>query len=206
MNRVLLAIPTAQDLRANVAAYLAAMARRADTAPLVMPGRPADYARNQICRAFCADARFTHLWFIDSDTEPPADALDRLLALDVSIATGCYGILMPSGPRWALLARDPQGRYRLLGRLIRDDGPFEVDACGAGCLLVRRDVIERLGWPWFRWRERRNGSQLSEDIFFCRRANRLGLRVVADPAVRCGHPKPIDLTALLSAAQRTTDD
>ena len=201
MNRVILAIPTDQGLRANASTYMALMARRPDVAPLTQVGRPADYARNQACRRLLADPQYTHIWFMDSDIGPPLDALDRLLALDAPIATGCCAVMLTTGLRWALANRDARARYRLLRRLDSRVGPFEVDACGAGCLLVRRHVIERMGWPWFRWRERRDGSQLSEDIFFCRRANRLGLRVAVDPAVRCEHPKPIDLTALLWAAQ-----
>jgi len=134
---------------------------------------------------------------VDSDTEPPLDSLEMLLALDAPLACGCYPVLMGAGLRWAIANKDGDGRYRLLERLDSTTEPFEADAGGAGCLLIRRDVFEMVKWPWFRWVEHRDGGQMSEDIYLFRKCNKAGLRVVVEPGVICNHYKTINLTALL---------
>ena len=51
--------------------------------------QPVDHARNLCVRHFLAGT-WTHLFFVDSDIELPDDALLRLLAADVPIASGLY--------------------------------------------------------------------------------------------------------------------
>jgi len=198
MARILAGFPTAGGMNEMTSAFMAHMARRADVCPVPVKGRPSDYARNYLVRMLLASGPdVTHLFMVDSDTEPPLDALDRLLALNTPLAVGCYPVHMQHGLRWALANKDSDGRYRLLDRLPSPDEPFEVDAGGAGCLLVHRTVFASVRWPWFRWIERKDGSQMSEDIFFFRKANRTGLRVTVDPQVICNHYKTVNLTDLM---------
>ena len=58
-------------------------------------------------------------------------------------------------------------------------------------------VLAELQWPWFRWIENPDGSQVSEDIFFFRKANAAGYRVTVDPQVVCRHDKVTNLTEFL---------
>jgi hypothetical protein len=78
------------------------------------------------------------------------------------------------------------------------DGPLEVDGAGTGCMLIRRDVFEALGHPWFRWpewidEEKGTLERMSDDIDFCNRARDKGFKVVAHGNVRCGHIKQCDV-------------
>jgi len=200
-ERILMAIPTEGGLHENTSATATVLAQRPDVAYRTVRGRPADYVRNGIVRMFLR-SQCSWLFLLDSDTEPPLDCLDKLLALDVPLATGCYPLIMQNGLRWALSNRDEDRRYRLLEWLPSRDKPFEVDAGGAGCLLIHRDVFDRLGWPWFKWVEREDGSQMSEDIFFFQKCNEAGLRVTAEPQVICNHYKLINITNLMRAKMR----
>ena len=109
--------------------------------------------------------------------------------------------MMPDGLRWALNNKDADGHYRLLKELPSKEKPFEVDAGGAGCVLIKRKVLEAIKWPWFKWIEREDGSQMSEDIYFFKKANAVGLKVIVDPTVICNHFKEINLTALMRAKE-----
>lgn len=57
----------------------------------------------------------------------------------------------------------------------------EVDACGFGALLMRRDVLQKFPHPWFRFNE------CGEDIYFCVHAKLAGARVWVDGSYMIGH-------------------
>jgi hypothetical protein len=175
--------------------FASQVAKRADADFITVVGRPHDYARNSAIRVFLDRPSYSHLLFIDSDVEPPLDVLDRLLALDSPIASGCYPVVL-NGLQWAL-ALENGGHYRLLDQLPSSNIPFFVDAAGAGCLLIRRDVFDLVSWPWFKWVESADGSQAGEDIYFFRKANAAGLRLAVDPTVLCKHFKTINLLDLM---------
>ena len=99
---------------------------------------------------------------------------------------------MPTGLKWAA-HRCRDGKYFLCETLPDEKLPFWADAGGAGCLLIRRGVLENMSWPWFRWTEFADGTQESEDVFFFKKCNAAGLRVRFDPQVRCRHYKNIPL-------------
>jgi hypothetical protein len=193
MSKVLVAIPYWDTIEPIVAAAATRIALSAGgMLPLFVKGRPIDYARNSIVRLFLQHKNLTHLLTLDSDVEPPVDALQRLLDCNTDLASGCYRLHMPSGLKWAAHeCRD--GKYYLLDKLPDDKNPFWADAGGAGCLLIRRSVLENMQWPWFKWTEYENGTQQSEDVYFFKKANAAGLRVRFDPQVICRHYKTIPI-------------
>jgi len=197
-QKILMAIPTAGGIHEITAATAARIAQRGDVEMAIVKGRPVDYVRNEIVRQFLANRQFTHLFFCDSDIGLPLDAVGILLAADAPIAVGCYPLLMQQGLRWSLASKT-DGHYRLLERL--DNKPFNVDAGGAGCLLIRRDVLVKIDWPWFKWDNKEDGSQISEDIYFFDKCKKAGLPVVAVPQCVCNHYKEINLTALMRASK-----
>ncbi len=75
---------------------------------------------------------------------------------------------------------------------IRDKGPrlHIVDVVGAGCLLIRRDLFEKIPAPWFasQWSTK---GHLSEDFSFCEKAKGMGYRIGVDTSVRPLHLEPV---------------
>lgn len=196
MAKVLLAIPTSGGIHERVSMFATYLSKVQNVDYVNAKGRPCDFVRNNFIRLFLR-GDWSHLFLLDSDTEGPLDCLQRLLALDVPLATACYPVLMPDGLRWALANKGTDQHYRLLEYLLSLDKPFEVDAGGAGCLLIRRDVFDLVKWPWFKWGETEDGGQIGEDIHFFQRCNDAGLRVMAEPTVICNHYKTINLTNLM---------
>jgi GT2 family glycosyltransferase len=127
---------------------------------------------------------------VDSDTIPPEDALDKLLELDVPIATGITPIIKGNKPyaNVYIHAGDVEHPYPIAKTPM---GIFEVVGCGASCLLIRRDVLEKMEKPWFKSLEFDNGAVCSEDLFFCEKAIQAGFTITAHSGVRCGHAKTI---------------
>ncbi len=192
MTKVLVTIPYWETIEPIVAAAATQIALSVGGLPLFVKGRPIDYARNSIVRVFLQNPEYTHLLTLDSDVEPPVNTLKRLLDCNTDLASGCYRLTMPTGFKWASHdCRD--GKYYLHDKLPDDKNPFWADAGGAGCLLIRRGVLENMPWPWFKWTEFEDGTQQSEDVYFFKKCNAAGLRVRFDPQVICRHYKTVPI-------------
>jgi glycosyltransferase involved in cell wall biosynthesis len=64
------------------------------------------------------------------------------------------------------------------------DSLVKADALGTGCMLIKREVLESVGYPWFKCHD---GSAGGEDFFFCEQAKALGFEVWGDFSVQCNH-------------------
>lgn len=143
---------------------------------------------------------YTHLLFVDNDVLLQQDAIAELCKVDADIVAGCYpSTKSPAGtamhvPYLTLQDMDERWIYRW----FTDCRPVTV--AGTGCMLIRRTVLESLGFPWFVWREElRDGHhhRISDDVDFCRRARSAGFSIVANGRVRCGHMKTIDVASMI---------
>jgi hypothetical protein len=75
---------------------------------------------------------------------------------------------------------------------------FQVDAVGTGCLLVHRDILQRMrdeadpnqgkDWCWF-WDGPINGDWVGEDLLFCRRLRSMGVPITVNSSVILPHQK-----------------
>jgi FkbM family methyltransferase len=64
----------------------------------------------------------------------------------------------------------------------------EVQGCGFGCVLVKAEVMQSIGYPQFKYfsaLDHRN--TISEDVDFCKKALAKGFRIWADPTIKCRH-------------------
>lgn len=59
----------------------------------------------------------------------------------------------------------------------------EIDGCGMHWCLIRRDVIARIGYPWFECTDTNSG----EDFDFCRKVQKAGFKLHVDYSVFTGH-------------------
>lgn len=159
---------------------------------LPLAGMPFDHARNAACMK-ALDMGAEYLFFLDSDVVPPRDAVVRLLKHRKPIVSGMYRRRSPPVSVPVMIKN---------GIWVTDFPPnqlLEVDVCGAGCLLIRRDVLEKLppqrpqaGKHWFDWRVDcggavPGGANLSEDFTFNVHAKQYGFPTFVDTSVRCRH-------------------
>lgn len=121
-----------------------------------------------------------HLLFIDSDMTFPPDLLLQLLARRVDIV----GIIAPTRREPVI----PIGKYKggglVVGGLPKGNGLIEMDAVGAGVLLIDMGVIDAMTPPWFadyyQPEEDGGGKWIGEDYNFCTKARLLDFKVYAD--------------------------
>lgn len=155
--------------------------------------------RNALIECQLHDPEVTHLFFLDSDTVPPPDCIPRLLALDKDVAAGMTPIIA-GGSRhaWNVAIEGEQwlGRQDPL-----PEGPFPVAHMGGTTLLIRRAVLEAVGYPWFKFDYQPMGSGVElisrgEDVFFCDRVHECGFEIWVDPTIQCDHFKYVNLLTL----------
>lgn len=88
---------------------------------------------------------WTHLYFHDADMICPADSIPRLLAHDLLFVSGLYsnrGSETPNLPvRWN--ANEIAHQF---GSLIPEGDLLQCAAFGMGCMLIRRDALEAVGF------------------------------------------------------------
>ncbi|MEP2085061.1 MAG: hypothetical protein ABJP87_04445 [Bauldia litoralis] len=168
---------------------------------------PVDRARNDIVEFFLKgtvdrkgnSVPYTHLLFIDADTIPPEDALKRLLSHDKEIVSGLTPILHHNGKGWdvfdnCFLYRDTDNEGNEQTHMAqRGTGLQKIMRCGSSCILIKREVFEKLKKPcyFFRYNETGTKHTKSEDIGFCDDAKAAGFEIYADTDVSCGHYKEV---------------
>lgn len=158
---------------------------------MAVAGMPYDMARNAICmRALEIGA--TYVFMLDSDVIPPHDAVLRLMNHRFPIVSGMYCRRSP--PAAVPVMMKPVGQWVTQ---FKPNSLVEVDVVGSGCLLIHRDVLQRLppqrpGSHWFDWRVNMQGLMpkeecLSEDFTFCSHARKHGYKIMVDTSVKCRH-------------------
>lgn len=150
--------------------------------------KPIARARNTIIAKFL-ESDCTHLWFIDDHTIPPKNALKTMLSYNRPIVTGItpivvedqelhFNVFLEKGDELLPIPyADPRVRPKALA--------FNADACGFSCVLIAREVLEKMSHPYFCDVWFQDGKYCSEDIFFCNCAKSEGFKITVTPSVRC---------------------
>lgn len=158
-------------------------------------------AENTLVQEVLANPDFTHIFMTEIDMILPHDAIAKLVALDKDMASGLYFLRsdLPEGRGQPCLYKrapgmtleDAQKEYseylHTPVSLFPQMEPFPVDCAGLGCVLVKREVFEKLPRPWF---DLRAGDKVSvgygSDIYFYKHARDHGFQLWVDPTVQCG--------------------
>ena len=135
-----------------------------------------------------------YLFFVDDDMLFPPNALVKLLAHQEPIVGGLY--FARQAPYLPIAYRHVEDNQWIAVTKYQA-GLQEVDAIGTGCLLIRRDVLEKLERPWFEFSDR-----MGEDMYFCDKAKQLGYKVLLDGDVKCKHLTILEVSEELFQAAR----
>ena len=141
------------------------------------------YSRN-ILRKYCLENDYDYLLSLEQDVVPPKDAIERLLKHNKEITSALYfylgddkKTLMPM--IW--VHYEDEHAKRLMIDETPDNELVEVITSGLGCVLIKRNVLEKIEFrhvkdeePW-------------DDLWFCEDAREKGFKVYVDTGIRCKH-------------------
>lgn len=152
-------------------------------------------ARNRIVQT-ALENNCKFLWFLDDDVVVPRQAVQALGYIlsngiddGVMVSTGIY-CTKTHVPEPVIYKDGNPGAYWDW----RVNDIFEIDGCGAGCMMINTEVFKSLEPPYFRTSEEYkdiNGEPilhaLSEDLYFCKSVREAGFKIKAHGAVLCPH-------------------
>lgn len=127
---------------------------------------------------------------LEQDVIPPVDVIERLLSHNLKIVTAVYfhykkefgygaPVLTP-----VLFTDGGLGWNKIRFMRFEDvdkDGLIEVAGCGVGCVLMRRDVLERVR---FRYDPEHDAF---DDVYFSMDSKEHGFKIWCDTSVKCKH-------------------
>lgn len=205
MSKVLIAVPTYENIYPDTFKSIYALEKGDNEVSFdFFRGYDVSTARNRIGTAMY-EKGFDYVLMVDNDEVLPKEALLNLIETEQSyplsrcMAVG-YCLSRPEG------ASNKTGKttaFKFGGRdyvvddaytgeelkKLRADGVnrVQIRGSGLGCALIHRTVFEKLSCPWFKWLIYSNGTQLSEDLYFCERFKEISTPIFVDTRVACGH-------------------
>jgi hypothetical protein len=193
-----------------------------------MEARTPDVARNLAILEFLSNpihAKKTHLFFLDDDSTPWNDfVIERLLSLDKPVIAGVTPIfrkkdaidfkkirmlmlgVVQNEPAQMDLYWSPilmkAGHLEHIGIDELPKTPFVAHRTGGTCLLIRRDVLEKLKPPYqkFEFDEQQIKLLRSEDIYFADQIREAGFPIWIDPESICHHFHVLDILDMFAIA------
>jgi hypothetical protein len=147
-----------------------------------------DVARNTIASEAMGAGDVDGIFWCDSDIILPTDAV-RLAAHGKDFVTGFYYQKAP--PFWPLVGNQI-AKGSGFSWLVEwpENALIPADGCGFGCVYTSIAMLRKMDYPLFEYTD-----TISEDLYFCVKAKKLGYQLWADTAVQCGHlPQPEQIT------------
>lgn len=157
-------------------------------------GNLMDWERNNLVMEMLKDKDASHLFLVDADVIMPQDGLMRMMKDEKDIVTGLYFQRpFPHSP----VAFKKSGDKYVPFEDYKQNELNEIDAAGTGCLLIRREVLEKMkdklpkqnGVPQFFT----SHPGLSDDSYFFEKAKETGFKTFVDTNVKCGHVEMVTI-------------
>ena len=184
MKKILIAIPTARYIEPDTfkSIYDQIIPKGYKAEFQCFFGYRVDQVRNLI--ADWVINGYDYLFAVDADMTFPPDTLAKLLSHDKDSVSGLYRQRLE--PQ-ALEIYDIN-HQRISVDQIRSKKLVQIGANGFGCVLIKREVFVKVGYPQFEYHVALNhANTISEDADFCKKATTAGYTLWCDPTISCGH-------------------
>lgn len=187
-NEVLVVILTRETVSTVWALNLRNMILPKNSSIMPLSGMPFDHARNTgVQRAL--EGGYDNLFFLDDDVIIPPDTYQILKSRNKDIISGLY--YRRADPMVPCMLKRIHGSSPTWITSYSENELKEVDFVGAGCLLIKRDVLEKVKKPWFNWLVDDDNNnpygKISEDFYFCKKSQESGFKIFVDTSVQCRH-------------------
>ena len=192
--RVVVAVPMERTIPSDAALSLMYVARRGWQFFGRGYGR-CDIHRNEFAKMLL-DSPFTHLVMLDSDHIHPSDVVERLARHVVDdpkklVVGGLNFRRTPPYDPCAFFQADDGRMYTRVD--MPATGLMEVDVIGHGCILISREVFERVPAPWWTYEYpdcsdvKAQWKFASDDMYFCRLMREHGIQMWCDMSLTSPH-------------------
>jgi len=152
-----------------------------DTHVLFKVKYPLDMSRNELAEEALA-CNPDLIWWIDADSILELDTFQKLYKAveTVDMVSAVYVNRVTR----RIVARDisDSGLLLHLGKKPHNQ-VVEVGATGMGCMLMKAEVLRKMGSNWFAYGK--DGA--TEDIVFCERARKAGFKIHLHTGCHIGH-------------------
>lgn len=162
---------------------------------LCLPGENIHYDRATVSyHAFARNSivkRMEGEWLLMLDTDHVFDPdlavrlLHRMSMHDLDVVAGMYQYKVPPYAPVMFQWSDEKG-YQVIGKWDKDIGLFQIHSAGAGCLLVRKRVFDKIASE-LKEEPFDIAPPYSEDHSFFNRLKKLGIKAFCDPRIQCHH-------------------
>lgn len=148
-----------------------------------------DTMRNELVKMALEDKTVSHILFLDTDVimESPSDvneAVSILLQCNVPVVSGLYRAKKSKGDYpYAMWIKNPDVTYGYAGFQSWTGNWLSVDTVGFGFVLLRREVFEKIPFPWFTW----DKPTPSEDFVLCEKIKQYGYEIKVMTDVKFSH-------------------
>lgn len=190
MKRILIAIPTNRNIEAQTfkSIYDLEIPDGYKVDFQYFWGYQVEQVRNLIAH-WIINYGYDYLFSVDSDIAFAPDTLKKFLSYDKDMVTGLY-IQRIQGKHCVEVMRKNQwgGVAHVPYEELKGQGLVQVDGCGFGCVLIKRQVFDAIPYPHFVYKSAiDHANTISEDVYFCQQARARNFEIWADTGVLCDH-------------------
>ena len=157
-----------------------------------MKSFPVDFARNQSAKQFLENKKYESIewigWLDIDQTFPPQMfniLLDEAEKTGVKVLSATY---FKRNDAKEVVGWKINYNNQIVEPVI-DGTVQEVNVIGMGCCIIHRSVLEKIGYPWFKYGPLHEEveSITTEDIQFCDRCKEEGIKIYMHTGVISGH-------------------
>lgn len=192
MKRILIIIPcyapATQECMESVINLITICKNKYDIRIKMINDYTVDLARNKAFEYFLStDADY--LFFVDSDIIVTEEVLEKLISADKPIISGVYNKKSFVQRETTICYVDEQKNWRVYKPNEIKDELFKIDACGFGCVLIKRDTVrfmsDKMKKICFRFIQQLH--YISEDIYFCTECSKYNIEIWCDGSAKVAH-------------------
>jgi GT2 family glycosyltransferase len=200
---ILISVPTRENIHAGTVGWLLVAMQDASTVGynlgvhILCSPYPLECQRNnQIFDFLKEDKSYTHLFLLDSDNVPQRGTIEKFLDYDLDVVHAVGAALIEG--KAIITAGWTQDEAKYKRYAVSDEnakGLQKVDGIGASGVLIKREVIEALEYPYFKVEYDDNDGTLilGEDYYFSRKIREAGFEIWADFDMKMQHFKTVAL-------------
>lgn len=203
--KIMVGVPTSGYLRnASFLEGIGGLRRPNGSINAYVHGQSPARNRNEIIR-LALQHDCTHILFVDDDTCPPPDMLEKLIAHDKDMVTGV--LLKRDFPHHPILFYSVDEKGNCGVQFLHElpgEGLIKIVNCGLGCVLIKTDVFRTME-PFVAVKDTIDPPQWitigqvqkdhwADDIDFFNRALKLGFELYVDLSIQVGHMGQIIIT------------